>query len=94
MFTEDNKEDCLFYHYFDDKSVYDRDDTIIDDDYATYDDDDLLYNENEGLTEEEIQASILEDTLYREIQQAFFSLFGFNWRKEVEYINYFFSLIY
>ena len=92
MFTEE--ESYILYHEADDYSVLDGDDALIDDDYYLYDDDDHLYNENEGLTEEEIQASILEDTLYREIQQAFLSLFGFNWRKEIEYINYFFSLIY
>lgn len=92
MFTEE-KEYVSFFNA-DDYSVIDDDYTLIDDDFHLIDDDYLLYNENEGLTEEEIQASILEDTLYREIQQAFLNLFGFNWRKEIEYINYFFSLFY
>ena len=92
MFTEDRE--YILYHEADDYSVLDGDDALIDDDDHIYDDDYLLYGENEGLTQEEIEASLLEDALYQSIQQAFISLFGPDWRSQTELIDYFFSLIY
>ena len=83
MFTEDRE-------YI----LYDGGDALVDDDYHIYDDDYLLYGENEGLTQKEIEASLLEDALYQSIQQAFISLFGPDWRSQTELIDYFFSLIY
>ena len=92
MFTEE--ESYILYHEADDYSVLDGDYALIDDDYHIYDDDYLLYSENEGLTQKEIEASLLEDALYQSIKQAFISLFGPDWQSQIELIDYFFSLIY
>ena len=92
MFTEE--ESYILYYEADDYSVLDGDYALIDDDYHIYDDDYLLYGENEGLTQKEIEASLLEDALYQSIQQAFISLFGPDWQSQTELIDYFFSLIY
>ena len=97
MFTEE--KEYILYDEADDYSVLDGDYALIDDDYQTYDDDFfiydddyLLYGENEGLTQKEIEASLLEDALYQSIQQAFISLFGPDWKSQTELIDYFFSL--
>lgn len=93
MFTEEVIRELAVRDIFD-FFVIDDDWTLIDDDFIVYDDDFLLYNENEGLTQKEIEASLLEDALYQSIQQAFYDLFGENWQSQIEYIDYFFSLIY
>ena len=99
MFTEEIE--YILYDAADDYSVLDGDYALIDDDCSVYDNDDciydddyLLYGENEGLTQKEIEESLLEDILYQSIQQAFYSLLGWDWKSQTELIDYFFSLIY
>ena len=93
MFTEEFIRESAVRDKFD-FFVIDDDWTITDDDFIVIDDDFLLYGENEGLTQKEIEASLLEDALYQSIQQAFYDLFGENWQSQIEYIDYFFSPIY